>query len=143
MQLMSCLGRTHRRRFQRLEGTPRRGVNAVRHFLTTIYLSSDLSWRRHLFRGKCCARFYFCLLAYHHQDFRIQWVLLPRHWRIIAKKTKCFPANARAQLLTVPPYAMTAVVITLTSWFSDRLLTRGPFVMASTAIGGIGYVCVR
>lgn len=48
--------------------------------------------------------------------------------------------NARAQLFTVPPYAVTAVVITIVSWCSDRLLTRGPFVMAASAIGGIGYV---
>ncbi|KAH9061131.1 MFS general substrate transporter [Lactarius vividus] len=48
--------------------------------------------------------------------------------------------NARAQLLTVPPYAMTAVVITIASWCSDRLLTRGPFIMVTSAIGGIGYV---
>ncbi|KAF8259991.1 MFS general substrate transporter [Lactarius quietus] len=48
--------------------------------------------------------------------------------------------NARAQLLTVPPYAMTAVVITIASWCSDRLLTRGPFIMVASAIGGIGYV---
>jgi len=48
--------------------------------------------------------------------------------------------NARAQLLTVPPYAMTAVAITIASWCSDRLLTRGPFIMVASAIGGIGYV---
>ncbi|KAH9074144.1 MFS general substrate transporter [Lactarius deliciosus] len=48
--------------------------------------------------------------------------------------------SARAQLLTVPPYAMTAVVITIASWCSDRLLTRGPFIMVTSAIGGIGYV---
>ncbi|KAH9171393.1 MFS general substrate transporter [Lactarius sanguifluus] len=48
--------------------------------------------------------------------------------------------NARAQLLTVPPYAMTAVVITIASWCSDRLLTRGPFIMVTSAIGGLGYV---
>ncbi|KAI9457576.1 MFS general substrate transporter [Lactarius psammicola] len=48
--------------------------------------------------------------------------------------------NARAQLLTVPPYATTAVVITIASWCSDRLLTRGPFIMVTSAIGGIGYI---
>ncbi|KAH9003364.1 MFS general substrate transporter [Lactarius hatsudake] len=48
--------------------------------------------------------------------------------------------NARAQLLTVPPYALTAVVITIASWCSDRLLTRGPFIIVTSAIGGMGYV---
>ncbi|KAI0251087.1 MFS general substrate transporter [Lactifluus subvellereus] len=50
--------------------------------------------------------------------------------------------NARAQLLTVPPYAVTSVVITITSWSSDRLLIRGPFIIVSSAIGGIGYMYV-
>ncbi|KAI0266526.1 MFS general substrate transporter [Gloeopeniophorella convolvens] len=48
--------------------------------------------------------------------------------------------DARAQLLTVPPYAVTAVVITLTSWTSDRLLSRGPFIVVTCAIGGVGYL---
>jgi len=48
--------------------------------------------------------------------------------------------NALAQLLTVPPYAVTSIVITIASWSSDRLLTRGPFIVIASAIGGIGYV---
>ncbi|KAH9994691.1 MFS general substrate transporter [Russula vinacea] len=48
--------------------------------------------------------------------------------------------NALAQLLTVPPYAVTAVVITISSWFSDRLLTRGLYIVISSAVGGTGYL---
>ncbi|TFY76493.1 hypothetical protein EWM64_g7519 [Hericium alpestre] len=48
--------------------------------------------------------------------------------------------NARAQLLTVPPYAVCAVVITATSWYSDRLQSRGFFIVVTSAIGGIGYL---
>ncbi|KAI0049241.1 MFS general substrate transporter [Auriscalpium vulgare] len=48
--------------------------------------------------------------------------------------------NARAQLLTVPPYAVTAVVITASSWCSDRLLSRGLFIATTSSIGGIGYL---
>ncbi|EIN08338.1 MFS general substrate transporter [Punctularia strigosozonata HHB-11173 SS5] len=48
--------------------------------------------------------------------------------------------NAIAQLLTVPPYAVAAIVLTLLSWCSDRLQTRGPFLMGSTALSGIGYL---
>ncbi|KAI0281818.1 MFS general substrate transporter [Russula aff. rugulosa BPL654] len=48
--------------------------------------------------------------------------------------------NALAQLLTVPPYAVTAIVITISSWLSDRLLTRGLFVIISSAVGGAGYL---
>ncbi|KAI0819921.1 MFS general substrate transporter [Trametes gibbosa] len=48
--------------------------------------------------------------------------------------------NARAQLLTVPPYAVAAVYLCLTSYVSDRLQTRGIFVAAASALAGIGYV---
>ncbi|KAJ3552699.1 hypothetical protein NM688_g4016 [Phlebia brevispora] len=48
--------------------------------------------------------------------------------------------NARAQLLTVPPYAVCAVVMCLTSYVSDRLQSRGLCVALSSALGGIGYV---
>ncbi|ETW78109.1 major facilitator superfamily [Heterobasidion irregulare TC 32-1] len=48
--------------------------------------------------------------------------------------------NARAQLLTVPPYAVCAVVITLASWCSDRLQNRGIFIAVASTVGGIGYL---
>jgi len=48
--------------------------------------------------------------------------------------------NALAQLLTVPPYAVAAIVLTMFSYASDRLQSRGPFVAAASIIGGIGYV---
>lgn len=48
--------------------------------------------------------------------------------------------NALAQLLTVPPYAVTSIVITISSWLSDRLLTRGLFIITSSAVGGAGYL---
>ena len=53
-----------------------------------------------------------------------------------------FIADANAQLLTVPPYAVSAVVLTLTSWASDRLQNRGLFMSAAAAVGGIGYLYV-
>ncbi|KAL1746043.1 major facilitator superfamily domain-containing protein [Schizophyllum fasciatum] len=48
-------------------------------------------------------------------------------------------SNAKAQLLTVPPYAVAAVVLTLLSVISDRLQSRGPFMAGASAVGGIGY----
>jgi len=48
--------------------------------------------------------------------------------------------NALAQLLTVPPYAVAAIVLTLVSYLSDRLQSRGWFVAASSATGGLGYL---
>lgn len=52
-------------------------------------------------------------------------------------------ANARAQLLTVPPYAVAAVVMCLFSYTSDRLQSRGMPMSVAGIIGGIGYLCVR
>ncbi|KII87878.1 hypothetical protein PLICRDRAFT_112035 [Plicaturopsis crispa FD-325 SS-3] len=48
--------------------------------------------------------------------------------------------NATAQLLTVPPYAVAAVVLCMLSYFSDRIQSRGLFMAGSCALGGIGYV---
>ncbi|VDC05700.1 unnamed protein product [Peniophora sp. CBMAI 1063] len=48
--------------------------------------------------------------------------------------------DAKANLMTVPPYAATAVVLTGTAWISDRIQLRGPFVCLYAAIGGIGYL---
>ncbi|KAG7448801.1 MFS general substrate transporter [Guyanagaster necrorhizus] len=47
---------------------------------------------------------------------------------------------AVAQLLTVPPYAVSAVVLTLFSYASDRLQTRGCFMAVASTIGAIGYL---
>ncbi|EEB90002.1 hypothetical protein MPER_11850 [Moniliophthora perniciosa FA553] len=49
-------------------------------------------------------------------------------------------SKANSQLLTVPPYAVAAVVLTILSATSDRLQSRGVFMMAATALGGIGYL---
>ncbi|KAF9467805.1 MFS general substrate transporter [Collybia nuda] len=48
--------------------------------------------------------------------------------------------NALAQLLTVPPYAVAAVVLVLFAFASDRLQNRGLFMAISSSIGGIGYL---
>ncbi|KAF8527116.1 major facilitator superfamily domain-containing protein [Gautieria morchelliformis] len=48
--------------------------------------------------------------------------------------------KANAQLLTVPPYACAAVVLTLSAWVSDRLQTRGIICSVSSMVAGIGYV---
>ncbi|EJD05399.1 MFS general substrate transporter [Fomitiporia mediterranea MF3/22] len=48
--------------------------------------------------------------------------------------------NAIAQLLTVPPYAVAAVVLTITSYTSDRLQHRGMLMSGASAVGGIGYL---
>jgi len=46
--------------------------------------------------------------------------------------------DANSQLLTVPPYAVCAVVLVSTSYFSDRLQSRGIPVSCAAALGGIG-----
>lgn len=51
-------------------------------------------------------------------------------------------ANAIAQLLTVPPYAVAAIVLVLLSYASDRLQSRGVFLASSSFLGGLGYLYV-
>ncbi|CAE6511030.1 unnamed protein product [Rhizoctonia solani] len=48
--------------------------------------------------------------------------------------------NARAQLLTVAPYAVAAVVMMIVSYISDRTQNRGLFMASASAIGGLGYL---
>ncbi|KAF5310733.1 hypothetical protein D9619_007895 [Psilocybe cf. subviscida] len=48
--------------------------------------------------------------------------------------------NALAQLLTVPPYVVSAIVMVSFSFSSDRVQNRGLFMVVSSAIGGIGYL---
>ena len=49
-------------------------------------------------------------------------------------------ANALAQLLTVPPYAVAAVVLAIVSYVADRLTSRGIFVVMGSVLGALGYV---
>ncbi|KAI0738943.1 MFS general substrate transporter [Daedaleopsis nitida] len=48
--------------------------------------------------------------------------------------------NARAQLLTIPPYAVAAVVLCLSSYMADRIQSRGVFTVAGSVVAGLGYV---
>ncbi|KAG2064295.1 MFS general substrate transporter [Suillus decipiens] len=48
--------------------------------------------------------------------------------------------NAMAQLMTVPPYAMAGFVLMATSYSSDRLQIRGPLLVCTSGIGGLGYM---
>lgn len=52
-------------------------------------------------------------------------------------------ADALAQLLTVPPYAVAAVFLCLNSYVSDRIQSRGVFVSYVSAVGGLGYVYAK
>ncbi|KAL6306342.1 MFS general substrate transporter [Sparassis latifolia] len=49
-------------------------------------------------------------------------------------------SNALAQLLTVPPYAVAAIILCSTSYCSDRLQSRGFSVVAASMLGVLGYV---
>ncbi|KAJ8585669.1 MFS general substrate transporter [Rhizopogon salebrosus TDB-379] len=48
--------------------------------------------------------------------------------------------NALAQLLTVPPYAVAAIVLCMTCYVSDRMQSRGLAVAGACAVGAIGYL---
>lgn len=45
-----------------------------------------------------------------------------------------------AQLMTVPPYALAGFVLMVTSYASDRLQIRGPLLVCTSTIGGLGYM---
>jgi sugar phosphate permease len=49
-------------------------------------------------------------------------------------------SNAKAQLFTVPPYAVAAAVLILFSFISDRLESRGIPIAISSVIGFVGYL---
>ncbi|KAK7678142.1 hypothetical protein QCA50_018936 [Cerrena zonata] len=49
-------------------------------------------------------------------------------------------SNAKAQLLTVPPYAVSAAVLIILSYFSDRFQSRGIPLSCAASIGAIGYL---
>ncbi|KAG8689981.1 hypothetical protein FRC11_014564 [Ceratobasidium sp. 423] len=48
--------------------------------------------------------------------------------------------NAKAQLMSVPPYACAGVIMLIAAKMSDRLRLRGPFVAGSLALSGAGYI---
>jgi cyanate permease len=47
--------------------------------------------------------------------------------------------NAKAQLMTVPPYVCAGVIMLIIAKVSDRVKLRGPFVAGVLALSGIGY----
>ncbi|KAJ7100101.1 MFS general substrate transporter [Mycena belliarum] len=49
-------------------------------------------------------------------------------------------SKAISQLLTVPPYAVAAILLVSFGYASDRLQSRGIFMAIACAIAGIGYV---
>lgn len=129
------------------------GKSCVQKFslphVAQVYSVIDLRRWNYLFRCQLRSRVHLRVLANHHQDIRIQCVYpfcLPfsatnqdtiRHTDALLRT-----ANALAQLLTVPPYAVAAVVMTTTSYFSDRIQSRGIFMAGASTVGGIGYMCV-
>ncbi|KAI0090138.1 MFS general substrate transporter [Irpex rosettiformis] len=48
-------------------------------------------------------------------------------------------SNAQAQLMTVPPYMVCAVVMCTCSYVSDKIQSRGLFIVCTTATCGVGY----
>ena len=53
-----------------------------------------------------------------------------------------FLADALAQLLTVPPYAVAAILLASFAYASDKLQSRGIFMCIGCSLGGIGYMYV-
>ncbi|KAG9313588.1 major facilitator superfamily domain-containing protein [Chiua virens] len=47
---------------------------------------------------------------------------------------------ALSQLMTVPPYAVTSLVLIIASYISDRIQSRGLMVVSGCTLSGIGYM---
>lgn len=99
--------------------------------LAYIHRWNDLLWCE-LRSGK-----HFGIFANDHHDFWVQCVL-PCGLMKVFFVDIFFPANALAQLLTVPPYAVAAIVLCMTSYTSDRMQNRGLAVAGACAVGTIG-----
>ncbi|EJF57327.1 MFS general substrate transporter [Dichomitus squalens LYAD-421 SS1] len=48
--------------------------------------------------------------------------------------------NAIAQILTVPPYAVAALILCVTTYASDRMQRRGVFLFGVNTLAGVGYI---
>ncbi|KAF8551806.1 MFS general substrate transporter [Imleria badia] len=49
---------------------------------------------------------------------------------------------ALSQLMTVPPYAVAALILMIASYISDRIQSRGLMVVSGCTLGGIGYMII-
>jgi MFS family permease len=49
-------------------------------------------------------------------------------------------SSARAQLLTVPPYALATILTVIVAVVSERLRKRAAFIMGSSSVGILGYI---
>ncbi len=102
------------------------------------------------FSGVCGGRYLFCselrVLVHrsfptnHHHDLRLQYVL--RCGSLTAIYIAPSLANAFAQLLTIPPYVVSTTILCSCAYASDKLQSRGKFVMATAALAATGYVYV-
>ena len=53
-----------------------------------------------------------------------------------------FADAALCQLMVVPPYAAAALFLIITSYISDKIRSRGLFIVAGCTFGGLGYLLV-
>ena len=106
-----------------------------------LKLAIDLYGRCDILWGELCSRVEFGVLAHNYQDLRCLQVSSFSYTKSLSLMLLfIITANAKAQLLTVPPYAVSAVVLLITSYISDRIQSRGIPLACAAAGGGIGYL---
>lgn len=54
--------------------------------------------------------------------------------------TMGFGSAALSQLMVVPPYAAAGLALIILSYLSDKMRTRGVFIVAGCTFGGLGYL---
>jgi hypothetical protein len=99
-----------------------------------------LYWWHHLLRSELRPGIYFCVLAYYHHDAGLLYVSTFVSADKASVDKLAFEASTQAQLMTVPPYAVAAIILLCFSFASDKLQTRGIFMAASSSLGGVGYL---
>ena len=107
---------------------------------------SGLRGGRALLRRERGVWIHLCVPPHDHHDVRLQYALpllsVLEHLAHHIDASRATLADALAQLLTIPPYVVGSTVLVLSAAASDRLQTRGLFVIAGSSLAGTGYVCV-
>jgi hypothetical protein len=93
---------------------------------------------RDLFRLELRFVIHIRVFAYYHSVIWIQSVLTVA--LILGMTRLNIPGDARAQLFTIPPYAVSAAVLVIFSFVSDKLQTRGIPISIACTISAIGYL---
>ena len=86
----------------------------------------------------------FCIHSNDYQDVWVQYVNCTPFQIMLSKKNRVglptIAANALAQLLAVPPYAVATIILCGASYWSDRVQSRGVSMVGVSLAGAVKYL---